>query len=154
MLGRRDAGFTLVEMMVTLAIVSVMTGAAVLGLSFAGRDAQSEAEARRFSQYLTLAADEAMISGDTLALRWDEDGYQFLGWSDAEQGWTVYRLEALGQRRELPAGMRLESAAPALIEIEPDRSGRAAAFALSGRSGEDWRVTFNGYEASLDGEAS
>lgn len=146
---RREAGFTLMEMMVTLVVISVMTGATILGLGAAGRDAQAESEARRFANSLTQAADEAMIEGRRLALRWDDETYEIMSWSAEQRDWTPFAMETLEKPRELPAGLRLESGAAPLIEITPDGAGPSASFMLSGRSGV-WRVKFNGFDAEVE----
>jgi general secretion pathway protein H len=71
-----EAGVTLIEMMVVLAIVGIGTGAAVLGLGRLGQDDQAERAARRLAGDLGLAVDDALISGTALNMVWTADTYQ------------------------------------------------------------------------------
>ena len=82
MTGRRhgEAGVSLVEVLVVLAIIGVMAGVGVLGLGAADRGARAEAEARRLADRLQLAADEVLVTGTPHALVWDAEGYRFLAW--------------------------------------------------------------------------
>jgi general secretion pathway protein H len=140
----RDAGLTLLEVMVALAIIGVMSGVAVLGLNGAGRGMSVEAEARRLSSRLRLAADETLVTGRDLALDWDARSYGFVSWSATERRWTPSKVEALGPRHQLPSDMRLEGAhaeAPALIA--GDGIGPPIVIDLKARS-VAWRVAFDG----------
>ena len=84
MTGRqREAGLSLVEVLVVLAIVGIMAGVTVLGLGALDRGASGEAEAMRLASRMRLAADEALVTSVPLALVWEEHGYRFLAWDPA-----------------------------------------------------------------------
>ena len=72
-----QAGMTLVEIVVALAIVGVMSGIAVLSVGAADRGAGAETEARRLAARIGLSADRALIDGQAINLVWDERGYSF-----------------------------------------------------------------------------
>ena len=74
----RQAGLTLIEMLVVLVIVAVMAGVAVLGLGSLDRGSRAEAEARRLADRLQLASDEVLVAGAPLAMLWDPGGYRFV----------------------------------------------------------------------------
>ncbi len=94
----RAAGFTLLELMVVLVLVGIIFSFAML--SMGGDDVAElmEQEARRLETLLTLASDEAIIRGEELAIRFGEDGYEFMvlatgGWQTANDGLLKgYRL--------------------------------------------------------------
>ena len=75
----KDAGMTIVEILVVLAIIGVM--ASVLGLSFSGGARNAgvlEREATLLSVRLERAADSAALNGTPAGFRWDAKGYSFL----------------------------------------------------------------------------
>ena len=72
--GRADAGLTLVEMLVVLAIIGVAAGAVTLGIGAATRAPSVESEARRFAGRLQAAADDAMLGDRMIALTVDRSG--------------------------------------------------------------------------------
>ena len=75
----KDAGVTLVEILVVLAIIGVM--ASVLGLSVSGGARNAgvlEREATLLSVRLERAADSAALNGTPAGFRWDTEGYSFL----------------------------------------------------------------------------
>lgn len=71
--GRMAAGFTLVELLVVLVVVGLMTGIVVLTLP--PESGAVEQDARRFAARLVLAADESVISGNTIGVIVTRDGY-------------------------------------------------------------------------------
>ncbi len=71
----RARGFTLIEILVVLAIIGLLAGMAVLSVG-ASRSGV-EREARRLSATLRLAADESRLQGRVLGLRFDSLGYSY-----------------------------------------------------------------------------
>lgn len=145
----REAGLTLVEMLVVLAIIGVIGGAAVLGLGGAARGATVQAEAQRLAASLELAADEAMVNDATLALSWDDLGYSVVRWNAEAKTWEPHLPGDLGTRHDLPAEIRLATNAgePPLRIGERSRKG-AAEFTLDSPD-RAWRVQFDGLEAAV-----
>jgi general secretion pathway protein H len=144
-----EAGLTLMEMMVVLAIIGVMSGVAVLGLGFAGRGVSAEIEARRLGERVRLAADETMITQRPLALKWDARGYAFVNWDGAKRDWVPSNVSALGARHDLPSGMRLEGAAGGAPEpIGADGAGRPINLTVAAGP-KVWRVAFDGLNVAV-----
>lgn len=75
-MARRSAGFTLIELMVTLVIVGVILGA--VGLSIRGADRGLQFEAERLTQLLSLAREEAQVRGAPIRFEADEERYRFM----------------------------------------------------------------------------
>ena len=74
-----DAGFTLLEVLVTLALIGILTGLAVLSITgFSGTEASLEREVQRLAARLEHHRDEAVLLSDTRGLWLAADRYQFL----------------------------------------------------------------------------
>lgn len=147
---RGDAGISLVEVLVVLAIIGLMTGASLITLGALGRGDRPEAEALRLAQRLGLAADEVLVTSTPLALVWDARGYAFAGWDAASGDWTGRPIAALAGRHELPAALRLErtdGGGEAPVRIAPDLPQAQVTLDLRGAD-RGWRVAFDGFSAS------
>ncbi len=142
-------GFTLVEMLAVLAIVAVIAGTATLAVGRGGQEA--ETEARRLSGQLSLAADEALVTQRTLTLDWDERGYRVLVQDDGGE-WAPYPIETLGERHDLPRGVRLVSDAARPAPLGLDGAGPGFRMSLSG-GGETWGVSFDGLDATASADS-
>ncbi|KAF0814301.1 hypothetical protein IGB42_01202 [Andreprevotia sp. IGB-42] len=141
----RDAGFTLIEILVTLAVIAIVMGIAVVQLGESdGRVAGREAE--RLSLLLDAARDEAINGGRPLAWSTDGHGYQF--WlQDDQNNWQVLSTQEEFRQRSLPEGLQITRQSTNLrqqpigerIVFEP--SGVNALFQLDMALGEQhWRV--------------
>ncbi|WP_446830080.1 type II secretion system minor pseudopilin GspH [Candidatus Foliamicus sp.] len=71
----RTRGFTLIEILVVLALIGLLAGMAVLSLGASGSGV--EREARRLAATLRLAVDESRLQGRVLGLRFDARGYSY-----------------------------------------------------------------------------
>jgi general secretion pathway protein H len=108
--SERSAGFTLVEMLVTLVIMALLAGLATLS---AGGNAQRAArdEMARIREVLLYARDEATMQGDELGLLVEEDAYRMLRFDPEAQTWAEVTEKPLEQHR-LPGGMSLALSLP------------------------------------------
>ena len=136
---------TLVEMIVVLAIVAIIAGAAALGLGALSRAPSVEAEARRFADRLQYAVDETMMGGEERALVWDETSYGFV--LRDGRAWRPETGERLARHR-LPGGMTLDAkgaSPPALLGGD----GIGMPFAVRVNSaGGSWLVIYDGLNAT------
>ena len=156
----RNAGITLIEMLVVLAVIGVATGATMLSVNFADHDTRAEAEAVRLARNLSLGVDEAIVGGIPLALIWDAGGYSFVAWSDVTASWEAAGQGTLGTRHDLRAPLQLGvdgQDTPLAVVIAPSGIGPAILFviappALSG--GPRWVVDFDGFSASARPEGA
>jgi general secretion pathway protein H len=148
-----EAGMTLVETLVVLALVAIASGAAVTGL--APRPAQTAAaEAARLAALLSLAGDAALSGGAPVALVWTAPGYAFRHAPGARGDWRPFASGPLAADRDLPAGVTLRRGDGAAPPVLLARGGLAAAAVLDladarGRT----RVLFDGLAARVAGAA-
>jgi general secretion pathway protein H len=75
---RAERGFTLLEILVVVAIIGIMATLAVLSIGSRSLDDRMATEARRLHELLLLAADEAVLQGTELGFLQTPQGYQFL----------------------------------------------------------------------------
>ena len=146
-----EAGLSLVEVLVALAIMGIMMGVTVLSLGMLDRGNRGEAEAMRLADRLRLASDDALLSSTLLALVWNERGYAFLRWDAAAERWQESPLPLLGARHTLPPAVRLERANVAgnpPVLISSDLPSPPVELRLSGGGGR-WAVTFDGLDAAV-----
>ena len=139
----REAGLTLIEMLVVLSIISIAAG--VLILRFAGPSAADpRAEAGRLADTLSHAAETALYSGNPSALIWSAQGYRIdtfqpgLGWQ------PVTTPETLGAG----LSMRRNDGHDGPLMIAPGGIALPARFLLTSADSA-WRVDFNGLSADV-----
>jgi len=82
----RSHGFTLLEILVVMALIVVMLGVAVVNLEDSGERASLN-EAEHLSIMLEAARDDATYSGKALAFSTDGTGYQFWIGDDKQNRW-------------------------------------------------------------------
>jgi general secretion pathway protein H len=135
-----EAGLTLIEMLITLAIIAVAAGAVALGIGAATRAPSVESEARRLAGRLQAAADDGMLGDRMVAFTVQQHGY---GFADAAAGALVPRKgEAFGYH-ELPGGMVMTLNVRPPVVLGADGTGEPlSALIESGR--QRWLVTYDG----------
>jgi len=81
-----DRGFTLIELMITLVIISVIVGMASLSI-YQNPAKDIEREAARLQMVLQHVADEAILQGSEFALAFPSGAYQFLSFNSTDRLW-------------------------------------------------------------------
>lgn len=110
-MNQRVPGFTLIEILVVLFIVSIMTGIVVANLPQFARTGDYDLEARRLKVLIEMARDDALLQADEYGFRPEPDGYRFFVYNDLEQAWSEIDTRPF-QPRQLEDGMEL------LLEVE------------------------------------
>ncbi len=113
---RRPIGFTLIEILVVMFIVSVMTGIAVVNMPAFVSSGEFETESRRLMTLLRMVQEEAIMQGEEYGIRVEPTTYEFLVYDEAARAWTPITARPFNAR-VLPEGMEL------LLEVEEDAAG-------------------------------
>ena len=106
-------GFTLIEILVVLLIVSIMTGIAVFNLPGFATDDEYRNETDRLLRVLELARDESLTQATELGFRPSKNRYQFYRYDEIQQTWHLLD-QAPFKERQLRRDIRLE------LELEGD----------------------------------
>lgn len=80
-------GFTLIELMVVMVIISVLIGLAVLSTGFASTSRELDSEAERLAGLIGVLTDEAVLDNREYGLRLERDAYQVLRYDEAKARW-------------------------------------------------------------------
>lgn len=136
-----DNGFTLIEMMIVLAIIAISAGAIALGIGATTRQPTLESEARALAALIQSGADDAMLGDRLVALTVDEHGYGFASWDG--RGWV-----AKGDYHDIPNGMVVTFNARPPVMLGADGSGQPMTAIVSPEGGSGgWRVRYDGLTA-------
>jgi general secretion pathway protein H len=117
--ARNGRGFTLLEVLLVVALVGILAGAATLALGSGGRDERLLAEAGHVAGLFSLATEEAALRGRPLAVRPTDTGFEFLEWR--RDGWQVIERDPLLRARRYADGTRVTFRDPSGA---PLRAGR------------------------------
>ncbi|MCZ6887990.1 MAG: type II secretion system minor pseudopilin GspH [Gammaproteobacteria bacterium] len=115
--GPRFEGFTLIELVVVIIIVSIL--ASVVGLNFMGADRERElqTEAERIALLIELARNESMQRNESWGMLFDAQQYAF-AWFDPDEGvWRDLEQKPF-QARPLEQGYKLVVAVENLLTID------------------------------------
>ncbi|MFP6808508.1 MAG: type II secretion system minor pseudopilin GspH [Pseudomonadales bacterium] len=99
-------GFTLIEILVVLFIVSIMTGLTVVNLPSFTQTGDFDTETKRLKVLLELLRDEALVQANEYGFRPERGSYQFFVYNNLQQNWELLEGRPFGER-EIKASIRL-----------------------------------------------
>ena len=162
----RNKGFTLVEILVVVVIMTVIIALAVLSIGVTGRDAQLDEETRRIEGLIGLLHERALLEGRDFGMRIEPTAYEFVVYEPIRGRWMAMDQDHEFRHRDLPKGLtfqlQLDSQTVVLKAIDRNLvsdqplPNPQVAIAASGE-GTPFRLTLLRAEtkaqASVDGDA-
>jgi len=127
----RQAGFTLLELLVVLVIVGIMLGAVALNASPGDRQILQN-EAQRVALLMQLARDEAIVRNRPVAFETDDYRYRFL--VKQNNDWRAITGDDLLREREYRR-------APIQLQLQPGGDGKLPLRVVFGREPVDKAFT-------------
>lgn len=102
---RAARGFTLIEILVVVAIIAIVSAAMLLSVSLTGRDRELEKESDRLQALFTYTREQAELQTRDYGILFQDDGYEFLVYDVHRALWrSVFEDDALSARK-LPDGL-------------------------------------------------
>jgi general secretion pathway protein H len=124
---RASRGFTLIEILVVVAIIGVVCAGMLLSVSLTGRDHELEKESDRLLALFTYAREQAELQTREYGVMFQEDGYEFLAYDTRRAAWrSVFEDDALSARH-LPDGLGVKlvvEARPVVLKRPKDATDR------------------------------
>lgn len=103
---RSTYGFTLLELLVVLIIISIIFTFSVLSIRGSSPEELIHKEARRLNQLTQLAMEEAVLKNTEYGLEFSSTGYQFLLYTGEQ--WQTLDSDRQFRKRLLPQDMEIE----------------------------------------------
>jgi len=104
--GSRPAGFTLVELLVVIILISIVVGMATLSVSLVDKQRGMVREMDRLAALMQFVSDEALLQGRDYGLLLREGGYSFLVYNYDKGLWEQQGLDERLRERQLPEGQQ------------------------------------------------
>jgi general secretion pathway protein H len=99
------SGFTLIEMLVVLAVIGIITSVVLLSFGLTGRDRDLEKESDRLYARFLYAHEQAELQTRDYGVLFQDDGYEFLAF-DVHRGiWDAVPDDDALIARTLPEGL-------------------------------------------------
>ncbi|MFT7686680.1 MAG: general secretion pathway protein H [Candidatus Azotimanducaceae bacterium] len=105
--SNKNRGFTLIEILVVVLIVSIMSGIAVTQLPSFVQSGDFDLESLRVKTLLDMAREEALVQASEFGFKPNDEGYAFYQFDEESQVW-VEVLESPFHRRILPEDFFLD----------------------------------------------
>jgi general secretion pathway protein H len=98
-------GFTLIEILVVLLIITILAGVTIARLPAVSKNADFETETRRLELLFSMAHQESILDSTEFGFRLTDHGYKLLKFDDGSQSWMD--AENPFQERSLPDDLKL-----------------------------------------------
>jgi general secretion pathway protein H len=123
--ARVDAGFSLLELLVVVAIIGLLVQAVTLSLGALGNDREIEQETGRLRSLIDLLHEEALMQSRDYGVMFTETGYRIYVFDYTELQWVVPQadrlLESYALRPRLAMTLMLDGRN---VPLEPDFESR------------------------------
>ncbi|RJG51617.1 type II secretion system minor pseudopilin GspH [Motilimonas pumila] len=102
------AGFTLLEIMLVIVLMGLASSAVVMTLPSNGGYKELKHEAQRFSSFVELLNDQALMTSRELGILVDKRTYEFVFYEPKSKKWQPLPRGKFNTKVELPEEMQLE----------------------------------------------
>lgn len=103
---KRQSGFTLIEILVVVVLISIILSMATLAITTGTPKERLHTEAKRFTALLQLAQDDALLNGAEFGIVLSDKSYQFV--ISTDEGWQPVANNNNLRKRELPEDMEFD----------------------------------------------
>jgi general secretion pathway protein H len=103
----RQRGFTLIEILVVVAIIAVIIVGAILSLGITGKDSQLERERDRLSALMAYVHERGGMLTLEYGIRCGQHGYRFVYFDNVTNQWLPETVDDTLRPRRMPAGLTL-----------------------------------------------
>jgi general secretion pathway protein H len=104
----RSKGFTLVEILIVMLIITVVISLTVLSVTSTGRDGQLDEESRRIEGLVGLLHERALLEGRDFGVLIEPAAYQFVVYDTRRNLWLTLDQESEFRHRDLPKGISFQ----------------------------------------------
>jgi general secretion pathway protein H len=104
----RSKGFTLVEILIVMFIITVVVSLTVLSVTSTGRDGQLDEESRRIEGLVGLLHERALLEGRDFGLLIEPTAYGFVVYDTRRSLWMKLDQESEFRHRDLPKGISFQ----------------------------------------------
>lgn len=115
-----SAGFTLVEILVVVALIAILVSIAATGLRIFESDRSPEVQARRLAMLFSLAGDEAIMTGTEVGMRLGRGNMQFYRFVPETREWVSLAGDLQFRDRELPVDMSMQLVLEGFEATQPE----------------------------------
>ena len=106
--GRRQHGFTLVEILVVVFIIATIISITMLSIGVIGEDEELDTERVRLASLIQMIQDEAMLQGREFGIEIMTSSYRFVEFDPLTRQWAEVPGDDLYRLRYLPEGLEFE----------------------------------------------
>jgi general secretion pathway protein H len=103
---RRARGFSLMEIMVVIAVIGLVTAMVMIQFSGSSRDTELDKEAERLDALFSYVREQAELQTRDYGFRIDENGYSFVVFDVVADEWRLAEEDDALRERRFPEGIR------------------------------------------------
>ena len=100
-------GFTLIEILVVIVILSIGVGVVAVNFSAGSLDKKAEEEVIRLQQLLRFAHQQSVVRAEEYGIRFYTTGYRFMKYDEENQQWSDIQRDRLLRSRNLAEPLEL-----------------------------------------------